>query len=110
MGRLVPPFPSSIPSLLLRPGAPDRSPAGPVSTRLPQGVRRTLPLLITPSIINSGRCLHNEGCIYSPSFREGSFSETQIHTPAYLIRYRGVGKRAGSASFLEEFFSETQQA
>jgi hypothetical protein len=25
-----------------------------------------------------------------------------------LMRYRGVGKRACSASFLEEFFSETQ--
>ena len=27
-------------------------------------------------------------CLYSPSFREGSFSETRIHTPACLY---GVG-------------------
>ncbi len=27
-----------------------------------------------------------------------------------LVRYRGVGKRACSPSFLEEFFSETRRA
>src|SRR5215208_3020872 len=101
MGRLVRPFPSGIPSLLLRPGAPDLSPAGPgFDEALPQGVRRTLPLLITPSIINSGRCLHNEGLpLFTELPRRVVFSETCIHTPAHL--YGTGGMRAELRLFSE---------
>ena len=101
MGRLVPPFPSCIPSLLLRPGAPDLSPAGPgFDEAPPQGVRRTLPLLITPSIINSGRCLHNEGLpLFTELPRRVVFSETCIHTPAHL--YGTGGMRAELRLFSE---------
>src|SRR5215218_5157188 len=47
-------------------------------------------------------------CLYSPRIREEVLPETRIHPPAYPMRHRGVGKRACSASFREEFFSETQ--
>src|SRR5829696_1760068 len=101
MGRLVPPFPSCIPSLLLRPGAPDLSPAGPgFDEAPPQRVRRTLPLLTTPSIINSGRCLHNEGLpLFTELPRRIVFSETCIHTPAHL--YGTGGMRAELRLFSE---------
>src|SRR5215208_6469763 len=101
MGRLVPPFPSCIPSLLLRPGAPDLSPAGPgFDEAPPQGVRRTLPLLIRPSIIKSGRCLHNEGLpLFTELPRRVVFSETCIHTPAHL--YGTGGMRAELRLFSE---------
>ena len=60
------------------------------------------------------------GCLYLPRIREGVFSQTEF--PVRLIRgnpgsytripirYRGVGKRACSVSFREEFFSETHSA
>src|SRR5829696_628361 len=101
MGRLVPPFPSCIPSLLLRPGAPDLSPAGPgFDEAPPQGVRRTLPLLIRPSIIKSGRCLHNEGLpLFTELPRRVVFSETCIRTPAHL--YGTGGMRAELRLFSE---------
>jgi hypothetical protein len=54
---------------------------------------------------------------YSPTFREGLFSESGFpayrvlgNSPAYAripVRYRGVGKRACSPGFLQEVFSET---
>src|SRR5215204_6350829 len=59
-----------------------------------------------------------KGCPYSPSCREGMFSETGLPTISILgnpylyarisVRCRGVCRPLCSASFLEEFFSETQ--
>src|SRR5215217_9518767 len=44
---------------------------------------------------------------YSPNFRQGSFSEAHIHTPAYLYGSGAYESELCSASFRVDSFSET---